>query len=195
MSAGTARPGLRFQVRRKQWPMTTRSVDPMPRPQDMVRTRIDVALEEFLARKAYAAATRRLPGQVATALRGFLRTGGKWLRPLLHMAGLAADQLAAVLPTIDAVRIEVMYGQCLDLIATGRPTDDRRGEGPVPGRDHNRIRHRRRHAAGRMDWRHHPRLRIVERVLQEALTASIDQSTAPKDRPRNTQTAKEGLWR
>ena len=47
-----------------------------------------------------------------------------WSDELLHTAGLTSDQLTAVLPLIDAMRTEVMYGQYLDLTATGRPTDD-----------------------------------------------------------------------
>ncbi|MFJ4478794.1 polyprenyl synthetase family protein [Streptomyces xanthochromogenes] len=47
-----------------------------------------------------------------------------WADELLHSAGLTARQLTAVLPLIDAMRTEVMYGQYLDLTATGCPTDD-----------------------------------------------------------------------
>ncbi|WP_244410026.1 polyprenyl synthetase family protein [Streptomyces albofaciens] len=47
-----------------------------------------------------------------------------WSDELLHTAGLTAGQLTAALPLIDAMRTEVMYGQYLDLTATGRPTDD-----------------------------------------------------------------------
>ncbi|CAM5273377.1 polyprenyl synthetase family protein [Streptomyces abikoensis] len=45
-----------------------------------------------------------------------------WSDELLHTAGLRPGRLAHVLPLIDAMRTEVMYGQCLDLLATGRPT-------------------------------------------------------------------------
>ncbi|MEU3753748.1 polyprenyl synthetase family protein [Streptomyces olivoreticuli] len=45
-----------------------------------------------------------------------------WADELLHTAGLRPGQLADVLPVIDTMRTEVMYGQCLDLITTGLPT-------------------------------------------------------------------------
>ncbi|PSJ24282.1 geranylgeranyl diphosphate synthase [Streptosporangium nondiastaticum] len=45
-----------------------------------------------------------------------------WSDELLHTAGLRPGRLARVLPLIDTMRTEVMYGQCLDLLATGRPT-------------------------------------------------------------------------
>jgi geranylgeranyl diphosphate synthase type I len=194
--------------------MTTRTVGPVSRTQDVVRTRVDTVLDEFLTRKAKTAAAHQLPEEVTATLHGFLQAGGKRLRPLLcvigwhaagghgaplpvlraaaslemfhafclihddimdhsttrrgrpslhralagihaqgrtadaadrlgvgaailvgdlalawsdellHTAGLSADQLAAVLPIIDAMRTEVMYGQYLDLTATGRPTED-----------------------------------------------------------------------
>ncbi|MFJ2669163.1 polyprenyl synthetase family protein [Streptomyces sp. NPDC087525] len=47
-----------------------------------------------------------------------------WSDKLLHTAGLTHRQLADVLPLIDAMRAEVMYGQYLDVTATGTPTDD-----------------------------------------------------------------------
>ncbi|WP_046731277.1 polyprenyl synthetase family protein [Streptomyces humi] len=43
---------------------------------------------------------------------------------LIHTAGLTAAQFAALLPLLDAMRAEVMYGQYLDLAVTGQPTDD-----------------------------------------------------------------------
>ncbi|MFE3583281.1 polyprenyl synthetase family protein [Streptomyces vinaceus] len=43
-----------------------------------------------------------------------------WSDELLHTAGLTPAQLAAVLPINDAMRTEVMYGQYLDLLATGQ---------------------------------------------------------------------------
>ncbi|MGK5730453.1 polyprenyl synthetase family protein [Streptomyces sp. URMC 124] len=45
-----------------------------------------------------------------------------WSDELLHTAGLRAGRLADVLRVVDTMRTEVMYGQCLDLLATGRPT-------------------------------------------------------------------------
>jgi geranylgeranyl diphosphate synthase type I len=43
---------------------------------------------------------------------------------LLHSAGLTTRQWRAVLPLLDAMRGEVLMGQHLDLLATGRPTGD-----------------------------------------------------------------------
>ncbi|MEU6114535.1 polyprenyl synthetase family protein [Streptomyces sp. NPDC047117] len=45
-----------------------------------------------------------------------------WSDELLHTAGLAPDQLFRVLPLIDVMRTEVMYGQHLDVTATGDAT-------------------------------------------------------------------------
>ncbi len=47
-----------------------------------------------------------------------------WSDELLHTAGLDSDLLHRVLSAIDTMRTELMYGQYLDLIATGRPTAD-----------------------------------------------------------------------
>ncbi|OIK08230.1 polyprenyl synthetase family protein [Streptomyces monashensis] len=47
-----------------------------------------------------------------------------WSDELLHTAGLSDAQLADVLPLLDAMRTEVMYGQYLDLTAAGLPTGD-----------------------------------------------------------------------
>ncbi|WP_051840431.1 polyprenyl synthetase family protein [Streptomyces sp. NRRL F-5126] len=43
-----------------------------------------------------------------------------WSDELLHTAGLDAGRLAEVLPLVSEMRSEVMYGQLLDLRATGR---------------------------------------------------------------------------
>lgn len=45
-----------------------------------------------------------------------------WSDELLHTAGLGPSRLAAVLPVLDAMRTEVVYGQYLDLLATGKPS-------------------------------------------------------------------------
>jgi geranylgeranyl diphosphate synthase type I len=45
-----------------------------------------------------------------------------WSDELLHSAGLAPVQLRAALGVVNAMRTEVMYGQYLDLLGTGRPT-------------------------------------------------------------------------
>ncbi|MEU5418085.1 polyprenyl synthetase family protein [Streptomyces sp. NPDC020799] len=42
-----------------------------------------------------------------------------WSDELFHTAGLAADQLLRVLPLIDSMREKVLYGQYLDITATG----------------------------------------------------------------------------
>ncbi|MGW4380741.1 polyprenyl synthetase family protein [Kitasatospora sp. NPDC004531] len=49
-----------------------------------------------------------------------------WSDELLQeaAAGLAGHRRAGLRPLVDAMREEVMYGQCLDLVATGRPTAD-----------------------------------------------------------------------
>ncbi|GHE42423.1 polyprenyl synthetase family protein [Streptomyces capitiformicae] len=47
-----------------------------------------------------------------------------WSDELLHTAGLTPRQLDAVLPLIDDMRSEVMYGQYLDVTAAGRLTAD-----------------------------------------------------------------------
>ncbi|MEU1779055.1 polyprenyl synthetase family protein [Streptomyces abikoensis] len=47
-----------------------------------------------------------------------------WSDELLHTAGLPPGRLAAARGVMDTMRWEVMYGQYLDLTATGRPTAD-----------------------------------------------------------------------
>ncbi|MCC2280701.1 polyprenyl synthetase family protein [Streptomyces sp. ET3-23] len=47
-----------------------------------------------------------------------------WSDELLATARLTRTQLAAVRPLLDTMRTEVMYGQYLDLLATGQPTAD-----------------------------------------------------------------------
>ncbi|MEU9126426.1 polyprenyl synthetase family protein [Streptomyces sp. NPDC048506] len=47
-----------------------------------------------------------------------------WTDELLHTAGLTGQQFAAVLPVLDVMRTEVIYGQYLDVTATGLPTAD-----------------------------------------------------------------------
>lgn len=49
-----------------------------------------------------------------------------WSDQILHTAGLTTRQLTSSLPLIDAMRTEVMYGQYLDLTATGKPAEDLR---------------------------------------------------------------------
>jgi geranylgeranyl diphosphate synthase type I len=47
-----------------------------------------------------------------------------WSDELLHTISIAPVRLAAAMDIIDLMRTEVMYGQYLDLIATGTPTPD-----------------------------------------------------------------------
>ncbi|MDX3064375.1 MULTISPECIES: polyprenyl synthetase family protein [Streptomyces] len=47
-----------------------------------------------------------------------------WSDELIHTAGLRHDQLTRILPVLDMMRTEVMYGQYLDVTATGQPTAD-----------------------------------------------------------------------
>jgi len=47
-----------------------------------------------------------------------------WADELLHTAGLSSSQLTAVLPVLDTMRTEVIYGQYLDVTATGEPSPD-----------------------------------------------------------------------
>ncbi|WP_051941264.1 polyprenyl synthetase family protein [Phaeacidiphilus oryzae] len=44
-----------------------------------------------------------------------------WSDELLHTAGLTPGQLSRVLPVLDLMRTEIVYGQYLDLVHTGRP--------------------------------------------------------------------------
>ncbi|WP_285545338.1 polyprenyl synthetase family protein [Streptomyces lavendulae] len=60
------------------------------------------------------AAAALLAGDVALA----------WSAELLHTAGLTHAQLATALGRTDAMRTQVMYGQYLDLLSTGRPGPD-----------------------------------------------------------------------
>jgi geranylgeranyl diphosphate synthase type I len=46
-----------------------------------------------------------------------------WSDELLHSAGLTPRQLARVLPLVDRMRTEIVYGQYLDLLRTGRPAE------------------------------------------------------------------------
>ncbi|GHE09732.1 polyprenyl synthetase family protein [Streptomyces alanosinicus] len=47
-----------------------------------------------------------------------------WADELLHTADLTSAQLTAVLPLVDAMRTEVVYGQYLDLLTTGHTGED-----------------------------------------------------------------------
>ena len=45
-----------------------------------------------------------------------------WSYELIHTAGLTPNELASLLPLLNLMRTEVMYGQYLDLAATGAYT-------------------------------------------------------------------------
>ncbi|MFC5187216.1 polyprenyl synthetase family protein [Actinomadura harenae] len=47
-----------------------------------------------------------------------------WSDELLHTAGLSVDQFAVATAVLDEMRTELMYGQYLDLLATGWPSTD-----------------------------------------------------------------------
>ncbi|MFE4670771.1 polyprenyl synthetase family protein, partial [Streptomyces sp. NPDC056716] len=77
-------------------------------------------------------ATRHAPGRTTTTAN---RLGAStailigdlaltWSDELLHTAGLSHKQLTDTLPLLDAMRTEVMYGQYLDVTATGTPSVD-----------------------------------------------------------------------
>lgn len=68
-----------------------------------------------------AAAAERV-GTNAAVLVGDLALA--WSDELLHTAGLTPGQLGSVLPLINAMRDEVMYGQYLDITAVGQVTPD-----------------------------------------------------------------------
>ncbi|MGW6456447.1 polyprenyl synthetase family protein [Streptomyces sp. NPDC055078] len=79
-----------------------------------------------------ALATRHAPGRTVTAANR-LGAGAAvligdlaltWSDELLHTAGLSHRQLTGVLPLLDAMRTEVIYGQYLDVLATNTPGVD-----------------------------------------------------------------------
>ena len=69
-----------------------------------------------------SAATAERVGTNTAVLVGDLALA--WADELLHTAGLTPRQLGAVLPLVDLMRSEVMYGQYLDVTAVGHPTPD-----------------------------------------------------------------------
>ncbi|MBT2422741.1 polyprenyl synthetase family protein [Streptomyces sp. ISL-22] len=77
--------------------------------------------------RAFAARHRARPDADAFGVHAAVLLGDLALTcsdTLMHRAGLSARQRDAVLPLIDAMRGEVLLGQYMDLMATGRPTDD-----------------------------------------------------------------------
>ncbi|WP_260697047.1 polyprenyl synthetase family protein [Streptomyces sp. 130] len=98
-----------------------------------VRSQVDAVLEEFLAEKARVAAGRGHPPEVVQTVRGFLAAGGAllvgnvalmWAQELLHTAPVESGRLRRVHELYDAMLGEVMYGQYLDVMGTGRGADD-----------------------------------------------------------------------
>lgn len=79
------------------------------------------AHEAIAARYAGHPGAARL-GVDAAVLLGDLALA--WSDELLHTAGLSADQFAAATMVLDGMRTELMYGQYLDLLATGQPSTD-----------------------------------------------------------------------
>ncbi|WP_435858612.1 polyprenyl synthetase family protein [Streptomyces varsoviensis] len=82
-------------------------------------------LHRALADRHAAARPRRSAdqfGDAAAILIGDLALS--WSDELIHTAGLPPRQLTAVLPLLDAMRAEIMYGQYLDVAATGQATGD-----------------------------------------------------------------------
>ncbi|MFI8423749.1 polyprenyl synthetase family protein [Streptomyces sp. NPDC085479] len=79
------------------------------------------------AHEALAARHRGRPdaaqlGMNAAVLLGDLALA--WSDELFHTAGLSADRFTAATAVLDQMRTELMYGQYLDLLATGEPSTD-----------------------------------------------------------------------
>ncbi|KOY55243.1 polyprenyl synthetase family protein [Streptomyces sp. XY332] len=79
------------------------------------------AHEAIAARHAGRPGAARL-GVDAAVLLGDLALA--WSDELLHTAGLGGERFAAAAGVLDGMRTELMYGQYLDLLATGRPSAD-----------------------------------------------------------------------
>ncbi|RDI66902.1 polyprenyl synthetase family protein [Nocardia pseudobrasiliensis] len=69
--------------------MTVSTTAPL-RDSAAVRTRIEAVLRDFLADKAHAAAERGLPPDITQAVRAFLFSGGKRIRPMFCVLGWCA---------------------------------------------------------------------------------------------------------
>ncbi|MEU9353549.1 polyprenyl synthetase family protein [Streptomyces griseoloalbus] len=79
------------------------------------------------AHRAFAARHRARPDADAFGVRAAILLGDLALicsDALMNAAGLSTRQREAVLPLLDAMRGELLLGQHLDLLATGRPTGD-----------------------------------------------------------------------
>ncbi|WP_234431617.1 polyprenyl synthetase family protein [Streptomyces sp. NRRL S-241] len=79
------------------------------------------------AHEAIAARHAGRPGAARLGLDAAVLLGDLalvWSDELLHTAGLSAERFAAVAGVLDGMRTELMYGQYLDLLATGRPSAD-----------------------------------------------------------------------
>ncbi|MFJ5304146.1 polyprenyl synthetase family protein [Streptomyces sp. NPDC088350] len=75
-----------------------------------------------LRRQGRDPATADHMGNAAAILVGDLAL--TWSDELMHTAGLTPARLGDILPLVHAMRSEAVYGQYLDLTATGRPTTD-----------------------------------------------------------------------
>ncbi|WP_328939216.1 polyprenyl synthetase family protein [Streptomyces tauricus] len=103
--------------------------------QDAVRRAVDTVLTDFLATQTHSALDRSLPQQAAEALSGFLRAGGKRIRPVLCVAGWqAAGGTGTPDPAIRAAAsLEMFHSFALihdDIIDA---SDTRRGQPTVHG--------------------------------------------------------------
>lgn len=79
------------------------------------------------AHRAFAARHRARPDADAFGVHAAILLGDLALAcsdALMNSAGLSTRQRQTVLPLLDAMRAEVLLGQHLDLLATGRPTGD-----------------------------------------------------------------------
>ncbi|MDN3248007.1 MULTISPECIES: polyprenyl synthetase family protein [unclassified Streptomyces] len=79
------------------------------------------------AHRAFAARHRARPDADTVGVHAAILLGDLALicsNALVNTAGLNNRQRDAVLPLLDAMRGEVLLGQHMDLMATGRPTDD-----------------------------------------------------------------------
>ncbi|MCT9138650.1 polyprenyl synthetase family protein [Streptomyces violarus] len=77
--------------------------------------------------RAFAARHRAGPDADAFGVHAAILVGDLALicsDALLNSAGLSTQQRQTVLPLLDAMRVEVLQGQHLDLLGTGRPTGD-----------------------------------------------------------------------
>lgn len=98
-----------------------------------IRRAVDACLNDFLDEQARAAATHRLPLEVTRALRGFLSSGGKRLRPVLCVlgwhAGAGHQETTGVIRV--AAALEMFHAFALIHDDLMDHSDIRRGEATV----------------------------------------------------------------